>query len=247
MTINVKWGIVKLPGWTIVVGLVLALLIVFLVAKVILPRRGRTLIEFEIHQDKDVILLSVFGEPPQFAIWLEDPISHRFQTVFVTYRSGSGDWIGKTSCPAALPRWFEVFGQETSSVGPPTFDNPAADAVTGATPQAEHFKISVEVEPDSRWVCWIEVNLAGDFNNKYRPYNKEQRTVDSHFSGQPPLVYSGEITAIPGERIVPQLYGQSALDNPAGQTVQPVSDDVTTAKDIFKAIEICVIRPKPQL
>ena len=234
----------KLLRWTIVAALVLALVIVALTAYSILKTRGPTLIEFEIHQDKDLILLSVFGEPPQFAIWLEEPVSHRLQTVFVTYRSASGDWIGKTECPAALPRWFEVFREETNSTGLPSFDNPAPDAVTGATPQAEHFKISVEVEPGSRWICWIEMNLAGDFNDKYRAYNKEQKTVDSHLSGQPPLIYRGEITAIPGEQIVPELYGQSVLDSPKGETVQPVSDDVTTARDIFKSIGIRVIQPK---
>ncbi len=218
------------------------MVIVLLIAQVILRPRGPTFIEFEIHQDKDLILLSLFGEPPQFAIWLEDPLSHRLQTVFVTYRSGSGDWIGKTECPAALPRWFEVFRQETNSTGLPTFDNPVPDAVTGATPQAEHFKTNFEVELGSRWICWIEMNLSGDFNDKYRGHNKEEKTVDLHFSGQPPLVYRGEITAIPGEQIVPELYGQSVLDSPAGETVQPVSDDVTTARDIFKSIEIRVIR-----
>lgn len=237
----------KLPRWTIIAALLPALAIGALTACSILRTRGPTLIEFDIHQDKNLILLSIFGEPPQFAIWLEDPVSHRLQTVFVTYRSASGDWIGKTECPAALPRWFEVFRQETNSTGLPTFDNPAPDAVTGATPQAEHFQIRVEVEPGSRWICWIEMNLAGDFSDKYKAYNKEQKTVDLHFSGQPPLVYRGEITVIPGEQIVPELYAQSVLNRPSGETVQPVSDDVTTARDIFKSIKIRVIRPKPQL
>lgn len=247
MALNSRRGIVKLPRWTIIALLVPALSIGALTAHIILRTRGATLIEFDIHQDKDLILLSVFGEPPQFAIWLEEAVSHRLQTVFVTYRSASGDWIGKTECPAALPRWFEVFRQETNSTGLPTFDNPAPDAVTGATPQAEHFQIRVEVEPGSRWICWIEMNLAGDFNDKYRGHNKEEKTVDLHFSGQPPLVYRAEITAIPGKQIVPELYGQSVPDSPSGETVQPVSDDVTTARDIFKTIDIRVIRHKPQL
>lgn len=236
----------KLPRWTIIALLVPALSIGALTAHIILRTRGPTLIEFDIHQDKDLILLSVFGEPPQFAIWLEEAVNHRLQTVFVTYRSASGDWIGKTECPAALPRWFEVFRQETNSTGLPRFDNPAPDAVTGATPQAEHFQIRVEVEPGSRWICWIEVNLAGDLNKSYRGYNKKEKTVDVHLSGQPALVYRGEITAIPGKQIVPELYGQSVLDSPPGKTVQPVSDDVTTARDIFKSIKIRVIRAEPQ-
>ena len=206
------------------------------------PSGGPTLIEFNIRQDMDLIRHSLFGEPPQFAIWLEDPVTHGLRTVFVTYRSASGHWIGKTKCPAALPRWFEVFKQETNSTELPSSENPAPDAVTGATPQTEHFRTSVEVEPHSRWICWIEMNLAGDFNDAYRDHDVEKKTVDVYFSGQPPLVYRGEITAIPGGSIVPELYGQSVLDGPVGETVQPVSDDVTTARNIFKAIEVRVVR-----
>jgi hypothetical protein len=199
------------------------------------------LIEFEIYQAIDLIRQSLFGEPPQFAIWLEDAQSHRFQTVFVTYRSGYGEWVGKVECPAALPRWFEVFKAETGSTELPNFDKPAADAVTGATPRAEEFKTSVRVPYGSRWVCWIEMNLSGDFNEAYRDHDIERKMVDVYFSGQPALVYRGRITAIPGERETPALYGESILDGAGGVTIRPVSKGVTTAKNIFKSIEIRVI------
>lgn len=201
-------------------------------------------IEFDIRQDMDLIRRSLFGEPPQFAIWLEDAQSHRLQTVFVTYRSGYGEWVGKLKCPAALPRWFEVFKAETGSIGLPDFNKPAADAVTGATPKAEQFKTSVKVPYGSRWICWIEMNLSGDFNKAYRDRDVEEKMVDVHFSGQPPLIYRGQITAIPPEKITPRLYGESVLDSRAGETVQPVSDGVTTAKNIFKSIEIRAVRPE---
>lgn len=201
---------------------------------------GCVVIEFDVHQDMDLIRLSLIGEPPQFAIWLEDAVSHRLQTVFVTHRSGSGQWAGKVECPAALPRWFEVFREETNSTTLPTIDNPAPIAVTGATPQTEHFKASVVVERGSRWICWLEMNLAGDFNDAYPDHDKEKKYVDVHLSGQPPLIYRGEITAIPGEKIVPVLYGQSAPDRAPGGTIEPVSDDVTTARHIFKALGIRV-------
>jgi hypothetical protein len=189
----------------------------------------------------DLIRQSLFGEPPQFAIWFEDPVGHRLRTVFVTYRSGSGDWVGILECPSALPRWFEVFKQETGGDELPSFDNPAPDAVTGATPKSSHFKTRVEVEPNSRLICWIEMNLSGDFNERYRPHNEQAKTVDVHFSGQPALVYRGEITAVPGEKTVPELYGQSVLGGPAGKTVRPVDDGVTTARHIFRSIEIRVV------
>lgn len=208
---------------------------------VLLPKDKSVSIEFEILQDMNLIRQSLFGEPPQFAIWLEEPVSGRLQTVFVTYRSASGDWVGKTECPAALPRWFEVFRQETGRTGLPTLENSAPDAVTGATPRVEQFRTSVQVPYGSSWVCWIEMNLSGDFNDAYRDHDVEKQKVDVHFSGQPPLIYRGEIAAKPGEKTVPALYGQSALDSSAGQTVRPVSAGVTTAKNIFKTIEIRVV------
>jgi len=202
---------------------------------------GPVLIEFDIRQDMGLIRQSLFGEPPQFAIWLEDAQSHRLQTVFVTYRSGYGEWVGKLECPAALPRWFEVFKAETGSTGLPTFERSAADAVTGATPKVEEFKTSVEVPFGSKWICWIEMNLSGDFNEAYRDHDIEQKKVDVYFSGQPPLVYRGEITAMPGEKMAPKLYGESILDGAGGVTIRPVSKGVTTAKNIFKKIEVRVI------
>ena len=236
--------------WMIAVVLVPAvLLIIILVARikrscgeVVSPASGRTLIEFDIRQDIELSLLTAFAEPAQFAIWLEEPVSHRLQTVFVTYRSGSGDWLGTADRPSSLPRWFEVFQEETNSPGLPSLDNPAPIAVTGATPQEEHFTTSVEVKPGSRWLCWIEVNLSGDFNSDYQQYDEKAKTSDEDFCGQPALIYRGEITAIPGIQIVPELYGQSVLNSPDGKTVQPVSNGVTTAKGIFKSIKIRVIK-----
>lgn len=205
---------------------------------------GPVLIEFEICQDLDLIKYSLFGEPPQFAIWLEDATTGRLQTVFVTYRSGYGEWVGKAECPAALPRWFKVFKTETGSTELPNFDRPAPDAVTGATPSAEEFKTSVEVAYGSRWICWTEMNLSGDFNETYLDHDIARKMVDVHFSGQPALVYRGEITAIPGEQVTPELYGESVLDSDSGTTIQPVSKGVTTAKNIFKNIEIRIIGTK---
>ncbi len=207
-----------------------------------IPTRSDSVsIEFDIHQDMDLIRSSFFGGPPQFAIWLQEPVSGRLQTVFVTHRSGTGDWEGKEECPVALPRWFEVFGEETGSTDLPTFERPAVDAVTGATPKVEEFETSVKVPFGSKWICWIEMNQSGDFNETYRNPEIEDKVVDVHFSGQPPLVYRGEITAIPGEKMTPKLYGESILDEASGVTIQPVSKGITTAKDIFKSIEIRVI------
>jgi len=50
------------------------LLIVLILAGIVIAKtRGRTLLQIDIHQNKDLIHLSTFAEPPQFAIWLENP------------------------------------------------------------------------------------------------------------------------------------------------------------------------------
>jgi len=205
-------------------------------------KSDKVLLQFDIKQDLELIKkTSNFNEPPQFAIWLEDPESHKLQTVFVTYRTGSGDWVGKAECPDSLNRWYEVYTEETGNVGYPTPDMPAAAAVTGATPKADSFKVTWPVKPASKWICWLEMNLAGDFNEKYKQTDEVTKTIDTDFSGQPPLVYRAEITATPGVNMQMQLYGQSVSGAEVGQTVQPVSGDITTAKDVFKDIKISVV------
>jgi hypothetical protein len=221
---------------------VILCVLAFLLVRVFIGTHNRVILEFDIVQNEELILFSGYGEPPQFAIWLEDPVSGKLQTVFVTYRSATGDWEGKFECPVSLPRWFEVYQQETSTTELPRIDTPAPIAVTGATPKADHFKIRAEVEPGSHWICWIEVNLAADFNADYQQYNETEGTFDTHFSGQPALVYRGEITAVVGECLSPQLYGMSVVSASQGQTVQPVSKHITTAKNIFKSINIRAIR-----
>ena len=48
---------------------------------------GPVLIEFEICQDLDLIKYSLFGEPPQFAIWLEDAASLSIYIVMKKFTS----------------------------------------------------------------------------------------------------------------------------------------------------------------
>jgi len=225
------------------------LLVMFAVVGILASRaihrtQNRVMIEFDIRQNPDTILFSTLGEPPQFAIWLEAHESGHLKTVFVTYRSATGDWVGKMECPVALPRWFEVYRQEMRTKALPKPSAPSPIAITGATPKAEHFKIRAEVTPGSDWICWIEVNLAGDFNARYSQYSENLQTVDVHLSGQPPLVYRGQICAVVGAEIEPELYGQSMV---GCSTICPVDAGVTTAKNIFQSIRIRAIKPKPLL
>ena len=74
-------------------------------------------------KNTDLIHLPNFGVLPQFAIWLEDPINGRFKTVFVIYRSATGDWEGKLEYPATLPYWFKVYQRENKTTTLPMLNN----------------------------------------------------------------------------------------------------------------------------
>ncbi len=222
-----------------VLGLLIAIVVI-----VIFRTFGRTLIQFDIHQNKEVINLSTFGEPPQFAIWIENDKTHRLKTVFVTNRVSTGDWEGKANVPVALPRWFELFRGINQFYK--IIDNDKYMAVTGATPKDDYFSIRIEVKPGSKWICWLEVNLAGDFNVLFPEFNKQTLTEDEFSCGQPALLYNATIVAEESMKFTPILVAQSIWAD-GKNWVEPVSNGVTTAKNIFDIMQISVIRPKPKL
>lgn len=224
-------------------GLILIALI-FLIAY--LKTLGRVQIEFDIYQNKDLIYLSVFAEPPQFAIWLEEPETGKQQTVFVTHRAGTGDWEGKAEVPPALPYWSEIFKTSNPDDEYSNTDQDLIDAITGATPKEDHFIIRVEVTPGSAWICYIEVNLAGDYNDSFPEFNEETLEYDEYSCGQPALVYKAEISALEGVEISPVLSSQSVINKGVAR-LEPVSPGVTTAREVFKSIRIKVIKPKTKI
>lgn len=203
---------------------------------------GRTLIEIDIVQNTDLIRNTVIGEPPQFAVWLEHPETGEVKTLFVTYRSGTGDWVGKGQCREALPRWYEIYEKEFNTTSLPTPYDAVPLAVTGATPKTDHFRIHAEVEPGSEWRVWVEVNLAGDFNKSYVYYDYKKGKMDDHYIGQPSLVYKAALKAKIGNEVQPELFAQSSLGVGGVTVLEPVSDSVTTAREIFQSIKIRVIR-----
>lgn len=209
----------------------LFVLIIIISSIVVLKTIGRTQIQINIHQDKEIIYLSTFAEPPQFAIWLEDPDNHKCQTVFVTRRTAIDDWEGKASVPVSLPRWVELFKvNDKGRNGAGAIKGPKL-IVTGATPKDDYFSVRAEVKPGSKWVCWIEMNLAGDFNEAFPEQDIENYEVDEFSNGQPALLYKSEITAEEGLSFNFELAGQSLWENGV-TTIEPVSPGVTSAKNI---------------
>lgn len=201
---------------------------------------GRNTLLFTIHQERDVYDLSDYGEPPQFAIWIEDPAAGTVKTVFVTHRSGSGDFEGKAECPVSLPVWFGIFKKETGSKDIPTIFKPAADAITGATPKVPDFIIQTIVPEDSRWNYYIEVNVSGDYTPAF-PSLQSDGEVDSQGNGQPSIIYRGEIVATPGNNSIPELIGRTEQLYMSTK-INPDIKDIQNAKDVFSKIEITCIK-----
>jgi hypothetical protein len=234
----VKRGLMVLAGGFLIILIVAGILV--------LRTRGRTLIQIDIHQNKKIIHLSNFAEPPQFAIWLEKPATGELKTVFVTHRVAKSDWEGKAHVPVALPLWFKLFREDKPSPDAAASTKKSDMAITGATPKSDYFSIRVEVEPGSEWICWIEMNLAGDFNDAYPEIDLKTLREDEFSNGQPALIFRAEVKAIQDMKFTPVLVSQSTWTKGVVK-VEPVSDGITTAKSVFDDIRISVIRPKPKL
>ncbi len=202
--------------------------------------KGRVQVEFDIHINKNAIYLSTYSEPPQFAIWLENPRNGQCQQVFVTYRVSRGDWEGKTDVPVALPRWKAVFRDG----GTQSERSDEEIAISGATPKDEYFRVRAEVRPGSEWICWIEMNLAGDYNDFYPQFNRTTLQEDEFACGQPALLYRAEIKADEGCKYIPVTAFMSLWED-GKNTLVPVDETITTAKDVFDEISIAIIKPKP--
>ncbi len=207
---------------------------------------NKTDLEFRIHINEKLVKQSVFGESPTFAIWLEEPETGLTQTIFVTNRAGLGDWEGKASVPVALPRWFEVNETEQHSKDMLRNIIPEGLTITGATPKPGYFRTRVRVAPGSRWICWIEVNLAGDFNDKYKEYDEAAKISDDYKTGQPALLYMGEITAITGNVVAPTIAGMCLLD-PQGKAIITIPEGITTAHNIFDELNVMATKPRPRI
>jgi hypothetical protein len=102
----------------------------------------------------------------------------------------------------------------------------------------------MEVTPGSEWICWIEMNLAGDYNEYYPRFNRRTLQEDEFSCGQPALLYRADIKADEGNRYTPQIAALSFW-NEGRNTLVPLDSTITTAQNVFDEITLDVIRPKP--
>lgn len=191
---------------------------------------------FKIAQNSEVYEASMFGEPPQLAIWLENTSNSQLKTVYVTRRTGTGDFEGKMEVPVALPAWVTAFRKETGINGFPTPSNPVTDAITGATSKQELIQKEIMIAANQIWNYYIEVNASGDFNKGFANYQPNGE-IDDHANGQPSLVYKGTISSIPGKVSTPLLAGRTE-QKIFTSSLNPNLTPITTARMLLKSIEV---------
>jgi hypothetical protein len=208
------------------------------------PRAGQkpdrnVVLLFTIFQERDIYEKSDYGEPPQFAIWLENMKTGEVKSVFVTYRTATGDFEGKAECPVSLPAWIGAFRKEKGRNNFPTIGVPAPEAVTGATPKVREFTTRVTLPVGSNWNYYVEVNVSGDYTPEF-PALKSDGTLDPQGNGQPSIVYRGEISCSAGNHSEPELIGRTE-QNYFSTVINPDLSGIESAKKVFSRISVkCV-------
>jgi len=188
---------------------------------------------FRIELDHQVYQNSAWGDPPQMAVWLQDETAGSIRTVAVTHRTGAGDWEGKVECSVALPCWVTFYNRETGTTGAPTWNHPAPDAVTCATPRAE-LNATTEVRRGSQWAYFVEVNVSGDYSAAFASLS-EAGISDRYGNGQPSLVYRGTIEATEGQTSRPELWGRTDQHVATGEVTTDL-DQITTSGELLQMI-----------
>jgi len=193
-------------------------------------------LEFQLTLDRTVYEDSDYGEPPQMAIWLENLETGELRTVFVTLRTGTGDFEGTFNRPVSLPIWIGVYRKETGREGFPTPMKPFHRHITGATPQNDKLNVQAEVPEGSKWRYYIELNVSGDYTARF-PVENRKGTVDRHGNGQPSLVYSGEINAQTGNVSEPKIAGRSRQHEFTTQ-MKPDLDGIESAAKVMSSVRV---------
>ena len=195
-----------------------------------------TTLLFTIYQESNVYRRSIYGEAPQFAIWLENKETGEIRSVFVTYRTATGDFKGKTACPVSLPVWIGAFRKETGRTDFPVPRNPAPDAITGATPKKRKIEVHTTINSGSDWYYYIEMNVSGDYTPEFSLL-QDDWTMDDQGNGQPSIIYKGEISGISGQQSTPILIGRSEQIYFSSAINQDLNG-IKNAKDVFSEITV---------
>ncbi|MCP4263399.1 MAG: hypothetical protein GY774_38715 [Planctomycetes bacterium] len=192
-------------------------------------------LRFDLKLNPDIYTKSHYKKPPQFAIWLQEVPKGTIHTVWVTSKTGTGDWGENIVRNVSLPHWVSRWNLVTKSRTSPTPENPVVNAVTGATPKLD-FAAEATVPAESFWNYFIEVNVSGDYNDAF-PVSQTDGKQDRQGNGQPSIIYRGKIISSPGRKSNPKLIGRTEQFQDVKHIITNM-EGITTAKNLFSTIEV---------
>jgi len=176
---------------------------------------------------------SDYGEPPQIAVWLERGTEKK--VLSVTRRTAQNDWHGKVKCPVSLPYWASRFNAAVAGNSATAVKMP--DGVSCATPK-EFFAAWVNLGLGEVWECFVEVNVAGDYN-RFFPSMRDDGIPDSQGNGQPSLVYKSHFKVETGTSLRFTLIGRTEQLHPVNKLNKDLSG-ITSAADVLQRMVISV-------
>jgi hypothetical protein len=169
---------------------------------------------------------------PQIAVWVTQKNMKNSRTLYATESGSRNKWWGADKRPESLPVWYGVKNDYTEK---------EIDAVTGATPSGESFKIqwSIPAEMMNKpFDVFVEANVSFDYNEHFRKSLKDGEPGFSGVNGQPSVVWKAGLNPEKEElSIEPVIAGHGHVLG-ASHDIDPDMSKVTTAKDLFHYIKV---------
>ena len=192
-------------------------------------------VTFSLELDRKLYQDTYYGEPPQLAIWLEDPKGDEIRTVWVSHRMGKGDWAGAVERRFALPYWTSRHEKEsktdrTADVHPP-------GGRRHHRPDAQRNPRPTRRRPGRQPMGVLRRGERVGRFQRAVPGHLQGRRPDPEGNGQPSLVYRGSIKAVAGARDVPTPVGRTEQRD-ATDRLNPDLTGITTAKRILTKLEV---------
>lgn len=176
---------------------------------------------------------------PQIAVWLEDNNGNYISTLYVTGKAATSgfysavDGEGRVRRPETLPYWSHKRGvRAEDGLFVPAEDSTEFDGSTAATPKSDHLLL-LNAKVLEGYKVMAEVNRSYDFNEFYHKQRFPNDAVysGSGSSGQPSLVYGGDISFEQGNSTMLRLMGHGHHSGKNGELYADLSE-ITTAKKI---------------
>ncbi|WP_295937177.1 hypothetical protein [uncultured Alistipes sp.] len=182
--------------------------------------------------------------PPQIAVWVEDPAGNYISTIYVTHKIATQSWTasGGNRRRESLPVWCHARGvRYGDGLYLPTRKEPLTDGISGATPQ-ESFDVKITPAGNLRqFIVKIEINHSTDWNAHYpksAPEGAPNYSGGKGGSGQPAVVYAAEVDLDSGQTLFEAaLIGHSSPDGSDGG-IYPDLTGLTSSLDIVKRITV---------